>query len=656
MERAARFVHNDTIPVKLDKLDALLIQNSTPRQNATLLSELLSLPNDGRYPALELTPQQRRQKTLEALHAQVETLAGKNPVLMIFEDAHWADPTSLELFGRAIDRIKNRSMLLIVTFRPEFEPPWIGQPHVTAVTLNRLTRSEIQAMIDRVAGNKPTPANIRQEIIERADGIPLFVEEMTKAVLEAETQSAAERTAAVIPSLAVAVPASLHASLMARLDRLGGPAKEVAQIGAVLGREFAHSLLGAVVGKPEAELQAALDRIVAAGLLFQQGTPPHATYLFKHALVQDAAYGTLLREQRRTLHARIVTTVESDFADIARNQPEVLARHCTEAGLIEKAAGLWGKAGQRSLSRSALVEALEQFKRALSQIATLPVTPALRREEIKFQIALINPLIHIKGYGAPETKAAVERARSLMEQAEALGEPAEDPLLLFSVLYGNWVATFQSSNADVARELAAQLLALAEKQESTGPLMIGTSVMGTSLLRLGEFAQARVHHNKALALYDPSEHRPLATRFGQDWKVSILSLRSVDLWFLGYPDAALADADQALKDAREIGQATSLMFALGIPLAMLVQCGNYATATKHCDELIALANEKGALYWKAMGMLNRGNVLALTGRATDALHAMISGIDAYRLAGSIGADALVVVISGESICGPPPIR
>ena len=460
MDRAARFAHNDTVQVKLDKLDALLTQSSTPRQDAALFSEMLSLANDGRYPAIELTPQQRRQKTLEALHAQVETFARKNPVLMILEDVHWADPTSLELFGRGVNRIASLPVLLLVTFRPEFEPPWVGQPHVTALTINRLTRHEVNAMIDRVAGNKLLSANLRQDIIERTDGIPLFVEEMTKAVLEAETQSAAERTAAAIPSLAVAVPASLHASLMARLDRLGGAAKEVAQIGAALGREFAHSLLGAVVGKPEAELQAALDRIVAAGLLFQQGAPPHATYLFKHALVQDAAYGTLLREQRRTLHARIVATVESDFADIAQNQPEVLARHCTEGGLIEKAAGLWGKAGQRSLSRSALVEAVEQYKRALSQIATSPVTPALRREEIKFQIALINPLIHIKGYGAPETKAAVERARLLMEQAEALGEPAEDPLLLFSVLYGNWVATLHSSNADVARELAAQFLAL----------------------------------------------------------------------------------------------------------------------------------------------------------------------------------------------------
>jgi class 3 adenylate cyclase len=314
MERAARFAHNDTVQVKLDKLDTLLTQNSTPRQNAALLSEMLSLRNDGRNPALELTPQQRRQKTLDALHAQVETFARKNPVLMIFEDAHWADPTSLELFGRGVNRIANLPVLLLITFRPEFEPPWIGQPHVTSLTLSRLTRREVAGLIDSVAGNKPMPANIRQEIIERTDGIPLFIEEMTKAVLEAESQRTAERMEAGIPSSTVAVPATLHASLMARLDRLGGSAKEVAQIGAAIGREFIHALLAAVAGRPDAELEATLNRIVGAGLLFRQGAPPDVTYLFKHALVQDVAYGTLLREPRRALHARIVDTLESQFA------------------------------------------------------------------------------------------------------------------------------------------------------------------------------------------------------------------------------------------------------------------------------------------------------------------------------------------------------
>ena len=284
--------------------------------------------------------------------------------------------------------------------------------------------------------------------------------------------------------------------------------------------------------------------------------------MFKHALVQDAAYGTLLREPRRALHARIAETLESQFAEIAENQPELLARHCTEAGLIEKAAGFWGKAGQRSLERSALVEAVEQLTRALDQIAALPATPALRREQIKLQVALITPLIHVKGYAAPETKAAAERARLLIEQAEALGEPPEDPLLLFSVLYGFWVANYVAFNGDVMRELAAQFLALAEKQGATVPLMIGHRLMGISLLATGDIAQGRAHFDQAIALYDPAEHRPLATRFGQDVRVAILSYRSLALWVLGYPEAALADADNALKDAREIGQAATLMYAL----------------------------------------------------------------------------------------------
>jgi predicted ATPase len=377
MERAAGLAHDDTAQAKLDKLDALLAQSLSPRQDATLLAEMLSLPNDGRYPTLELAPQQRRQKTLEALTAQLEALSRSNPVLMIFEDVHWIDPTTLEALGRTVDRLRTLRVLLIATHRPEFEPPWTGRPYVTALSLNRLGEREIAAMIDSVTGNKPLPENVRQDIVERTDGIPLFVEEITKAALEAAAEGTAKRAIAAIPQSKIAVPASLHASLMARLDRLGR-AKEVVQIGSALGREFPHALIAAVARKPEAELQSALERVVRGGLLFRQGMPPNATYLFKHALVQDAAYGTLLRDARRGLHARIAETLESKFTDIAENQPEILARHCTEAGLIEKAAGLWGKAGQRSLGRSALVEAAEQLARALAQIATQPGTPGLR--------------------------------------------------------------------------------------------------------------------------------------------------------------------------------------------------------------------------------------------------------------------------------------
>ena len=308
---------------------------------------------------------------------------------------------------------------------------------------------------------------------------------------------------------------------MARLDRLG-PAKEVAQIGSAIGREFSHALLASVVRKPDAELGSALDRLIGAGLLFRQGVPPHASYLFKHALVQDAAYGTLLREPRRALHARIAETLERDFPDIAENQPEILARHCTEAGLIEKAAGLWGKAGQRSLERSALVEAVEQLTRALAQIATQPGTPALRREQIKLQVGLMNALMHTKGHAAQETRAAAERARLLIENAEALGEPPEDPLLLFSVLWSFWVANLVAFNGDVVRELASELLTLAEKQGASVPLMIAHRSSGIALLHTGDIAQCRPHFDRAIALYDPVEHRPLATRFGGDIGATIL--------------------------------------------------------------------------------------------------------------------------------------
>ena len=633
MERAAGLARNDTLQVKLDKLDVLLKQTSTSAEDASLIAEMLSLRNDGRYPAVELTPQQRRERTLDALISQMDALTRSRTVLMVFEDAHWSDPTSLELFGRAVDRIRTLSVLLIVTSRPEFEPGWIGQPHVTALTLNRLAPREVDAMIDHIVGNKPLPANIRQDIIERTDGIPLFVEEMTKAVLEAESEDEARRAAALVPSPALAVPATLHASLMARLDRLG-PAKELAQIGAAIGREFSHPLLAAVVRKPEAELQTALDRLIGAGLLLRQGSAPYATYFFKHALVRDAAYSTLLREPRRALHARIAETLESQFAEISENQPELLARHCTEAGQIEKAAALWGKAGLRSAQRSALVEAAEQLRRALDQIATLAPTPALRREEIKLQVALITPLLHVSGYAAPETRAAVERARLLIEQAEALGEPPEDPVLLFSVLYGFWVANLVAFNGDVMRELAVQFLALADKQRATGPLMMAHRLMGLSLLHTGDVVDGRAHLDRAITLYDPAEHRPLATRFGQDVGAATLCWKSLAFWLLGYPQAALADTEHALKVAREIGHSATLMYVLNFSAWTHIHCGNYAAANALVDEFSALKDQTGSVFWGAWGMMQRGCLLALTGKASDAVQTITSGVTAMRSTGT----------------------
>ena len=633
MERAAGFAHDDAAQAKLDKLETLLSQSFTPRQDAALFGEMLSLTNDGRYPRLELPPQQRRQKTLEALTAQLETLSSIKPVLMIFEDAHWTDPTSMEALGRAVDRIRTIRLLLIVTYRPEFEPPWIGQPHVTALTLNRLGEREIAAMIDGLTGNKLLPVSIRQDIIERTDGIPLFAEEITKAALEAETEGAAERAIASVPSPSLAVPASLHASLMARLDRLG-PAKEVAQIGAAIGREFSHALISAVARKPEAELGSALNRLLQAGLVFRQGQPPHATYLFKHALVQDAAYGTLLREPRRSLHARIAETLESEFPEVAENQPELLARHSSEAGLIEKAAGLWGKAGHRSVARSALVEAIEQLTRALDLIAALPATKAKRNDQIKLQVALLTPIMHVKGYASPEARAAAEKARLLMEQQEALGEQPEDPLLLFSILYGFWVANYMGFKADAMRELSAQFLSFAQQQKAGAAVAVGHRLIGVSLMLTGGIVESPAHFDQALALYDPAQHHSLETRFGQDFRVATLAYRSWTLWLLGYPQAALLDAEAGLKNAREIGQAAGLMYALLHTAIFRLFNGSWAAGKVEADELVKLATSKGCFSGKRRGVLVQGCFAVLTENVLEGVDVITSGMPALRQTGA----------------------
>ena len=633
MERAAAFARDDALQAKLDKLDALLRQTSTSAEDSALFVDMLSLPNDGRYPVLELTPRQRRQRTMDALIGQVEVLSSSATVLVVFEDVHWADPTSLELIGRLVSNIASHRVLLLISFRPEFEAPWIEQAHVTVLALNRLAPRDVDVMIDQIIGDNPLPSTVRQDIIERTDGIPLFVEEMTKAVLETSSEDEARRAVALVPSPAMAVPASLHASLMARLDRLGA-AKELAQIGAAIGREFSHELLAAVACRPEAKLEMQLDKLIRAGLLFRQGVPPHATYLFKHALVQDAAYGLLLREPRRHLHARIAEAFESKFNEIADNQPEVLARHCAEAGNVEKAAVLWGKAGQRSAQRSALVEAAEQLKRALNLIKSLPGTPALRREEIKLQVELITPLLHVRGYAAPETRAAEERALLLIEQAQALGEPPEDPLLLFSALYGSWAANIVAFNGDVMRELAVEFLALAEKQSATGPPMIGRRLMGLSLLHTGQIAGGRAHLDRAVAFYDPAEHRHLATRFGQDVGASALAWRSLALLLLGYPEDALADAVRALKIARESRHSGTLIYVLNFSVFQHVYCGHFAAANALIDEFDILKDQIGSVFWGGWGTVQRGCVLALTGKVTEAVQNIASGIAEMRSTGT----------------------
>jgi class 3 adenylate cyclase/tetratricopeptide (TPR) repeat protein len=558
-----------------------------------------------------LTPAQRRQRTLEALVGHVEGLAQAGPLLAIFEDAHWADPSSLEFLGRIVDRLGGLRAMLVVTFRPEFVPPWSD---AVALTLGRLSADTADAMIDRVADGRPVAPELRRRILERADGIPLFVQEMTRAALEADTQS---------------VPASLQASLQARLDRLG-EAREVAQLGAAIGREFSHDLLAAVWTRTEASLDTALDSLMAAGLLFRHGPG----YQFNHALVQDAAYAGLLREQRRTIHGRIATTLESDFGDLASMQPELLARHWAEAGRVEKAAALWSEAGRRSLRRSALLEAADQLARALGLFDALPGTPDLRRLQIRAQVDLSNALIHTKGHANPQTQAAFERARSLMEQAQALGEPPEDSLVLYSILYGSWVAHRMKFQADVVLPLAHRFQELAAADRATVPVMIGHMIAGISLVLAGKLAEGRAELDRAIALYDPAEHRSLATRFGHDVRVSAAAWRAIALLMLGDEGGALADVALAVTDARKVGQAASLMFALSHGSLTLLHMGRHEPARELIDELIAVADRAGTLYWRSYGVLLQGWLANLTGHPEKGVQTIIEGIDAVQSTGA----------------------
>jgi class 3 adenylate cyclase len=385
MERAAGLQRDDTSVAKLDKLDALLAQTLTAKEDVALHAEMLSLPNDGRYPTLDLTPQKRRQRTLEALTTQLGRLASQRPVLMIFEDVHWIDPTSLETLMRSIDQIKALPALLIVTFRPEFGAPWAGQSQVTSIVLNRLGEHDAATIVASLAGNNELPADVLADIVERTDGVPLFVEEMTKAVLEAQTENAGRRMAAAVPSQAVAVPESLHASLMARLDRLG-PAKEVVQIGAAIGREFSYELVTRVASKSDVELQRALDRFIDADLGFRSGVPPGDKFIFKHALVRDAAYSTLLRGQRQQLHSRIAASLERDFPEVAKTQPEALARHCADAGLFVKAIDHYLSASRRATALSNNVEASRHIANGLALLEKLP--PDAPRAELHYRLMM----------------------------------------------------------------------------------------------------------------------------------------------------------------------------------------------------------------------------------------------------------------------------
>jgi predicted ATPase len=585
LERAAGFARDDTPEAKLGKLRALIAAGAAEPDEITLIAELLSLPNAAAE--LDISPQRKREKLLAGLLHQLEALAKSNPVLMVFEDMHWIDPTSRDLIDMMVARVRRLPVLLLVTFRPEFQPPWTGQPHVTTVALNRLGERDGSALVEQLTGNAGVSAELVAEIVERSDGVPLFIEELTKAVVEAGADRGA-LTLSGAPASARTVPATLHASLLGRLDRLGPTAKLIAQAGAAIGRDFSYDLLAAAAEVAEPELREALRRLVESGLVFQRGAPPGSEYLFKHALVQDTAYSTLLRGPRQVLHRRIAIALEAQFPSVLEMRPELAAHHYGAAAMADKAVPYWLLAGKLSAARSAVEEAIVQLRRGLGLLQSLPETLERSRLELDLHIPLISALMGARGYAHAEVAAAVERSRQLIAATAATGTP-----LHFPVLYGFCVADSLRGNAKGLLENAQQFLSLAEKQPESAPRLIGHRLLGTGLFVTGDFRQARPHLELAASLYRAEEHREFAFRYGQDIGASALCFLSWALWHDGYPDRAARTADQALLHAREFGHAYTLAYTLWITAIPAVLSRDVLRVERLANEMAAISGERG---------------------------------------------------------------
>jgi predicted ATPase len=563
---------------------------------------------------------------LEALIGRLESLARRRPVLIIFEDAHWIDPTSRELLDLAVARVRNLPVLLIVTFRPEFQPPWPDEPHVKMLALNRLDERNRTELVREIVGGTALPDDVVAQIVERSDGVPLFIEELTKSVLESGLLREEEgRYVLDGPLPALAIPTSLHASLMARLDRLAR-VRHVAQIGAAFGRWFRYTSLRAVCGLPETELQISLARLVAAELIFQNGTPPDAVYTFKHALVQDAAYNSLLRTTRQELHRRIAEALEILFPELIDSQPEFFARHYIEAGLVEKSVFYLRKAGHRSVARAAIVEAAAQFQKGLDQLALLPNNPERQRQELEFYSALSAALRAVKGQGALETGRAYARARELWERA---GSPSE----FLQIPYGQSRYHAHRGELDLAQRLDEDLLHLSRQRNDAAGLVLAHLSSGANLLFAGMFASSRTHLEKALALYDPISHRELVRQAGVHPQIFSQAYLGNALFCLGFPDQALARSSANISEARRLAHPPSLAGGLAIGVRLLSLVGDDAALDEWVNQLFAVATEQGFPHWHSQGAIYRGWVKVKDGDVTEGLSLLQSGSTAYRASG-----------------------
>jgi class 3 adenylate cyclase/tetratricopeptide (TPR) repeat protein len=655
LERAAGFRRDDSNEERLTKLETVLARATSDLDEAVpLLAELLSIATGNRYPVHSLSPQKRKERILKTFLAQVEGLAAREPVLIIFEDAHWIDPTSREALDLIIDRVSALQILVIVTFRPEFTPPWVGRPQVTLLSLNRLPPQHRADMITGVIGGRTLPKEITNQISERTDGIPLFIEELTKAVVESGVVAEAGDCYALTGPLApLAIPTSLHASLLARLDRLA-PVREVAQIAAALGRQFSHELVGAVCGMPQQELANALDQLVSSELIFRRGIPPDAEYTFKHALVQDAAYSTLLKSRRQQIHAKIGAILEEKFPDIVTNQPALLAQHCMEAGLIEKAVGYWLKAGQQSVARSVMTEAVAQLQKGLELLVNLPEGIGRQKWELELRTAFGSALNASRGHAASEVGDNFAKAQTLAGQLGRLD-------YLIPLLVGLHTHHIVRAEHEQALQIAKQMEAIADDDMALS--LVAESYHGQSRFYLGEFVTARALFERWAGLSDPAQRAFFEGITAEDPYAITLAYLAWTLTYMGFIDQARSYLNGPLAEARQRKHVYALVQMLNYAsrISRLIGTSSYADMDplavqidtdrlqlgrsnpnalgvmgdpKATLEALALSDEHGFTYYSANAMVDWGDWLTSFGKADESFALLTRALSIIRAAGS----------------------
>jgi TOMM system kinase/cyclase fusion protein len=631
IDHLQRVLHWDSIDApeaRLEALEQALRTSRLPLGEVTpLLAALLSLPHPAHYPPLNLAPQRQRQQTHDALVAWLLEQADQQPVLTVWEDLHWADPSTLELLGLVLDQVPTARMLTVLTCRPEFHPSWASRLQLTQVTLTRLGRLQVQAMITSLTGGRALPVAVVEQVVAKTDGVPLFVEELVKMLLESGlVRQKEDQYVLTGPLPPLAIPSTLHDSLMARLDRLA-TGKEVAQLGATIGRTFAYELLQAVSPLDETTVQQGLRQLVEAELVYQRGAPPHATYLFKHALIQEAAYQSLLRSTRQQIHQRIAQVLEARFPDLAETQPELVAQHYTAAGSTEQAVVYWQRAGEHASDRSAYLEAISHFTTGIELLNSLPETPERTQHALTLHIALGTALQNAKGHAAPEVEHVYTQARKLCQQ---VGETPQ----LVPVLFGLWRYYVTRSQFQTARELGDTLLRLAQHADDPALAVIAHSALGATWLWLGALPAARLHIEASIAHYTPEQRRAPVFRMGFDPGVAGRTYTAMLLWLRGYPKQALVRLHEALALAHELSHPYSLAFAQFWAAWVCQVRRDVLAVHEHAEAAVALATEQGFPLWTATGTSLRGWALAMQGQGEAGMAQVRQGLAAWRATGA----------------------